>query len=785
MVHAVHINQLTGLVTRIRLLLNDHSVTPETSLELEQLLKVATALIKRWVHNCMHEGWWNYPQASASLVQQHIKYTHEVVLLIESAIARLQDQSVFELVSCSGIVVSMWPVTWPNQHFVTNPQVLTQMYRFMSWLSDALHTGVTHTFSQILIEADIHLFTSCVVRRTVYMDHSCVQNLDLAKNVSVDYFELLCHLTYTALRPTVNNFQYNHNPLLGGNRSAASIILPQLLILIQHISRGTPQVVPPAAHKVAELVIVFGGMCPVSPEIEAILEVAMGTRALPGTGEAYCTDTNMARILSRCVEKYPILQPFCIGCMANTFENDKLHPALNNMYLDLDACLLCLHASKVNMMEKQIGGDIHLQLLLKRVLDGIAVHDHPSVVHDRLRTVYNMPGMLVAWEAIIRGNFRSMNILQKSCTMLQAAALLHAHTSSTALLTGDLGRISSMSITILKMVATPNVTCKVRSDNDLQLVTDQVSETLLHLLDVFDHISNACMLAQHPMMPEGILDLESACKTRICLVLCMEKVHSCIPAAALGLVLAVKAAATRVPTPSDGMQWLEQDLPAMNGRVLPGCCSHQCTNMYGPCETALKTQLCPCCRRARYCTKKCQKSDWLVGQHGLVCGKGRWAIQPSAAEVARQSLKAAYDEACAAEALASAAMTVMVAEVELLEADATSYLFEVQAAIEEAAEAGIQAESATAIAEASLAVSAAAAAAAHKDAVTAALKVMAYKGARDRADAAAAAAAGSKGNMHATRMAAESGMADAIMAVAAAKERTTAAVAAAKAAGVM
>lgn len=58
-----------------------------------------------------------------------------------------------------------------------------------------------------------------------------------------------------------------------------------------------------------------------------------------------------------------------------------------------------------------------------------------------------------------------------------------------------------------------------------------------------------------------------------------------------------------------------------HGRLLPGCCHLGCTNMAGVSEAALPTLLCGGCRRARYCSKECQRAAWAQGGHGSVCRK--------------------------------------------------------------------------------------------------------------------------------------------------------------------
>lgn len=65
---------------------------------------------------------------------------------------------------------------------------------------------------------------------------------------------------------------------------------------------------------------------------------------------------------------------------------------------------------------------------------------------------------------------------------------------------------------------------------------------------------------------------------------------------------------------------------SFHGRLLPGCSHLGCTNLAGVSETSLPTQLCSGCRRVRYCCSKCQRDAWVGGGHGLVCGRGKWAV---------------------------------------------------------------------------------------------------------------------------------------------------------------
>lgn len=66
-------------------------------------------------------------------------------------------------------------------------------------------------------------------------------------------------------------------------------------------------------------------------------------------------------------------------------------------------------------------------------------------------------------------------------------------------------------------------------------------------------------------------------------------------------------------------RWERFAFSHLRGRVLPGCSHWACTNLAGFSEAALPTQLCSGCRRARYCSLKCQKEAWVDGGHREVC----------------------------------------------------------------------------------------------------------------------------------------------------------------------
>lgn len=70
----------------------------------------------------------------------------------------------------------------------------------------------------------------------------------------------------------------------------------------------------------------------------------------------------------------------------------------------------------------------------------------------------------------------------------------------------------------------------------------------------------------------------------------------------------------------DGRARMMELFVALDGRVLPGCCNPTCDNLAGVSEAALKTHLCGGCRRARYCSRWCQRQDVLNG-HGSTCNK--------------------------------------------------------------------------------------------------------------------------------------------------------------------
>ncbi|MEW5305313.1 MAG: hypothetical protein WDW36_007862 [Sanguina aurantia] len=75
-------------------------------------------------------------------------------------------------------------------------------------------------------------------------------------------------------------------------------------------------------------------------------------------------------------------------------------------------------------------------------------------------------------------------------------------------------------------------------------------------------------------------------------------------------------------TPLDvGVRWERYAVVHFHGRLLPGCCNLDCSNLSGLSEAALGTLLCGGCKRARYCSVACQRAGWRVGGHSTVCGK--------------------------------------------------------------------------------------------------------------------------------------------------------------------
>lgn len=57
----------------------------------------------------------------------------------------------------------------------------------------------------------------------------------------------------------------------------------------------------------------------------------------------------------------------------------------------------------------------------------------------------------------------------------------------------------------------------------------------------------------------------------------------------------------------------------VEGRMMPGCSNWSCLTMEGFSEATLPTQLCGGCKRARYCSTKCQRTAWKHGGHRHAC----------------------------------------------------------------------------------------------------------------------------------------------------------------------
>lgn len=82
----------------------------------------------------------------------------------------------------------------------------------------------------------------------------------------------------------------------------------------------------------------------------------------------------------------------------------------------------------------------------------------------------------------------------------------------------------------------------------------------------------------------------------------------------------MRAAKNVLPGTELGALWERYVVIHFNGRLTPGCCHRGCINLDGCSESALGTQLCGRCRRARYCCVGCQRAAWLERGHSSVCG---------------------------------------------------------------------------------------------------------------------------------------------------------------------
>lgn len=65
--------------------------------------------------------------------------------------------------------------------------------------------------------------------------------------------------------------------------------------------------------------------------------------------------------------------------------------------------------------------------------------------------------------------------------------------------------------------------------------------------------------------------------------------------------------------------WERYAVTHFHGRLTLGCCNYGCMKMDGMSEAMLCTKLCSGCRRARYCSVRCQKAAWIDGGHKAVC----------------------------------------------------------------------------------------------------------------------------------------------------------------------
>lgn len=75
-----------------------------------------------------------------------------------------------------------------------------------------------------------------------------------------------------------------------------------------------------------------------------------------------------------------------------------------------------------------------------------------------------------------------------------------------------------------------------------------------------------------------------------------------------------------VPRRQQSAVWERYAVIHLQGHLTVGCCHFGCTNMDGMSEAMLRTKLCGGCRRARYCSARCQKVAWVNGGHKAVWG---------------------------------------------------------------------------------------------------------------------------------------------------------------------
>lgn len=85
------------------------------------------------------------------------------------------------------------------------------------------------------------------------------------------------------------------------------------------------------------------------------------------------------------------------------------------------------------------------------------------------------------------------------------------------------------------------------------------------------------------------------------------------------LLLGKSSLSVSSPQAEINVAWERYAMTCFHGRLLPGCCYWRCQNLEEVTEAALRTQLCSGCRKARYCSKDCQKAAWLEGGHSKVC----------------------------------------------------------------------------------------------------------------------------------------------------------------------
>lgn len=218
-------------------------------------------------------------------------------------------------------------------------------------------------------------------------------------------------------------------------------------------------------------------------------------------------------------------------------------------------------------------------------------------------------GNIVATETLVRGmkqqqslHFQTARVINTILTLIEMMLIDPCDASD------RLGPCISIAATARKLVVVEP--CDVAERASTRLICTQLSGKLLD----WPLATRSLAVVQLMTIISAILtdtyngQLRSEC---MCQMVGDIRTGATFKAVMRGLLLGCSS--SRVPDrAAQGRVWT-RFAATLSRRVLPGCCNWLCTNYEEACESAMLTLLCSGCRRARYCSERCQREAWLGG----------------------------------------------------------------------------------------------------------------------------------------------------------------------------